>query len=284
MNMIGTTDGLSLRRTSASRRRTGQSFERIALSQKLDVEKLRWFGEIQQAADERKARASFAAALVRMQPNLPVVAEHGEIKDRKGDVQHTYALWEDINEAIRPVLAKYGFALTFKTGLDGRQVTVTGELRHRAGHREETTMTLPMDLTGSKNGVQAIGSSTSYGKRYTAMALLNLTSRGEDDDGSAADRGATIDDEQQELVRSRAMECGANLKKLLSYLKVTAIEDIPASRFNDSLRLIEERGLANDRGSQMQTRFARMGAGQIGFGDGLRVRLDHGDRTGRWGE
>jgi hypothetical protein len=47
-------------------------------------------------------------------------------------------------------------------------------------------MILPHDSTGSKNAVQAVGSSTSYGKRYTACALLNITSRGEDDDGETA--------------------------------------------------------------------------------------------------
>ena len=44
-------------------------------------------------------------------------------------------------------------------------------------------MELPVDTTGSKNAVQAVGSSTAYGKRYVMEALLNLTSRGQDDDG-----------------------------------------------------------------------------------------------------
>jgi hypothetical protein len=237
-------------RTTTSRKLQGappialfdRALERAILNQEVDPEKLRWLGELQRSADDRKARIAFSAALVRMQPKLPVIAEHGNIKDRKGEVQHTYALWEDINEAIRPILSKHGFALTFRTGLDGRQITVTGVLDHRSGHREETTMILPVDLTGAKNGVQAIGSSTSYGKRYTAMALLNLTSRGEDDDGSAAAKAEPIDEEQQDLLGSLAIECGADLNKLLSYLKVSAVEEIPANRFNDALRLIQERG------------------------------------------
>jgi hypothetical protein len=44
-------------------------------------------------------------------------------------------------------------------------------------------MELPVDTSGSKNPVQAVGSSTAYGKRYVMEALLNLTSRGVDDDG-----------------------------------------------------------------------------------------------------
>src|SRR6185503_15653016 len=81
----------------------------------------------------------------------------------------------------------HGFALSFRTGSapDGK-LTVTGILSHRAGHQEETTLALMHDSTGSKNSVQAVGSSISYGKRYTAGALLNITSRGEDDDGKLA--------------------------------------------------------------------------------------------------
>lgn len=49
-----------------------------------------------------------------------------------------------------------------------------------------TRLRLPPDLSGDKNSIQAVGSSVSYGKRYTACALLNITSRGEDDARSAA--------------------------------------------------------------------------------------------------
>jgi hypothetical protein len=42
------------------------------------------------------------------------------------------------------------------------------------------------DASGNKNAVQALGSAISYGKRYTASALLNLTSHGEDDDSFRA--------------------------------------------------------------------------------------------------
>ncbi len=63
---------------------------------------------------------------------------------------------------------------------------MTGALRHEAGHKEEATLELPVDTTGDKNAVQAVGSTMSYGQRYVARMLLNLTSRGDDDDGFAA--------------------------------------------------------------------------------------------------
>src|SRR5690606_16446095 len=65
-------------------------------------------------------------------------------------------------------------------------------LTHKSGHREETTIKLPADPSGNKNAVQAVASSVSYGKRYTAGALLNLTSHAEDDDAFAAATGFDI--------------------------------------------------------------------------------------------
>jgi hypothetical protein len=160
---------------------------RAASDPAVDVDKLERLMGLYERVSDRTAKAAFAAALAAMQTELPEITERGGISIDKGKTyQSRYALWEDINAAIKPILANHGFALSFRTGLAGDgKITVTGVLSHRDGHSEETTMTLPHDSSGSKNAVQAVGSSTSYGKRYTAMALLNITTRGEDDDGKS---------------------------------------------------------------------------------------------------
>jgi hypothetical protein len=160
---------------------------RAAADPNTDVDKLERLMAMYERITDRSAKVAFSQALAEMQPGLPVIAENGRIiiteKGTDKVIQSTgYALWEDINQAIRPLLQNHGFALSFRIGKDGDRVVVTGVLSHRMGHSEETTLSLPMDATGSKNNVQAIGSSVSYGKRYTACALLNITSRGEDDD------------------------------------------------------------------------------------------------------
>lgn len=157
-----------------------QVIERAASNPNVDIDKMERLLEMQERILARNAKAAYASAFALMQPHLPEIPEKG--KSNNG----SYALWEDINDLVKPVLAEYGFGISFQTGRDGPNVTVTAILTHRDGHSEQTTMLLPLDTSGSKNAVQAVGSSTSYGKRYTAAALLNLTSRGEDDDGKAA--------------------------------------------------------------------------------------------------
>ncbi|POA88012.1 ERF family protein [Pseudomonas protegens] len=163
-----------------------QIIQQVAMSPNADIDKMERLMVMHQNIQALQAKQQFDEALSLMQEELPVIGERGGIKDKNGRIQSTYALWEDINEMIKPVLARHGFALSFRTPRNERGIEVEGVLSHRAGHRETTSLVLPADTTGSKNGVQAVASSVSYGKRYTAGALLNFTTTGEDDDGNGA--------------------------------------------------------------------------------------------------
>jgi|GEM_PF-588120 len=160
--------------------------ERAARDPNVDIAKMERLFELHERVQARNAKIAYNTALAELQPLLPVISERGKILNRNNETQSTYAYWEDVNEAIRPLLAEHGFGLSFRTGKAGSDITVTGILSHRDGHSEETTISLPADGSGSKNAVQAVASSTSYGKRYTAFALLNITTKGEDDDGKSA--------------------------------------------------------------------------------------------------
>lgn len=225
--------------------------ERAARDPAVDIDKMERLLQMQERVMARQAKAAYDSALADMQPKLPVIGRRGKIeiraKDAKGErtgpVQQStaYALWEDINEGIRPVLAEHGFALSFRVGLaeDGR-ITVTGILSHREGHREETTITLMHDSSGSKNAVQAVGSSTSYGKRYTAGALLNFTSRGEDDDGKAAGAEPTITDEQVAELSKLLIDTKSDLTRFLKAIKLESLTEIRADKFEAAVKLIND--------------------------------------------
>lgn len=213
--------------------------ERAALDPRVDMDKMERLLAMQERIFDRNARMAYASALAVMQPKMPVITERGGIKNRDGEVQSRYAKWEDINDAIKPLLAEHGFALSFRTGttIEGK-ITVTGILSHREGHQEETTISLPHDSSGSKNAVQAVGSSTSYGKRYTATALLNITSRGEDDDGKAAPNDWINEDHVGELV-ALMDDVGADRTRFLNFLKVDSFAHLPKRRFREALDALE---------------------------------------------
>lgn len=204
-----------------------QVIERAAMNPQVDMDKMERLLEMQQRIVARNAQAEFAAALADMQAELPVIKERG----KNTNTGSKYALWEDVNEQIRPILGKHGFSISFRTKTEGDFVAVTGVLTHRSGHSEETTFTLPVDKGPGRNLVQAHGSSISYGKRYTAAALLNLTSRGEDDDGNGADAPPVVSEEQAQNIRDLIQAVGADEAKFLQYLKVPSVSAIPAKHY-----------------------------------------------------
>jgi hypothetical protein len=230
-----------------------QIMERMAKNKEVDPAKLTQIREFGEAILADQRRTAFDAAFSAMQADLPTITAKGTIEIReKGSgptgriIQSTkYAKWEDINDAIKPVLQRHGFSLRFVTGLadDGR-VKVTGILGGH-GHREESVFILPHDSTGSKNAVQAIGSSTSYGKRYAACALLNITTRGEDDDASSfvdQDDRPKISTKQIDNLMDLCDSKGCPRPKFLKHIGAEAFKDIPAADYEAHIALLNTYG------------------------------------------
>jgi hypothetical protein len=81
----------------------------------------------------------------------------------------------------------------------------------------------------------AVASAETYGGRYALSGAFNLVA-GEDDDGDAAGdvHEFHITPEQVEAIEALLVESGANREKFLAWLKVTSVENIPASKYNDA--------------------------------------------------
>lgn len=209
--------------------------ERAARDPQVDVDKLERLFSIQQAAEARRARASYDAAFSVMQPHLPEIDKRGKIIIKAKDnteklLQSTpYALWEDTSKLIRPVLAEHGFGLSFRVAQTDARLTVTAVLSHVGGHREETSFSAPIDNTGSKNNVQGWGSSMSYCKRYAATALLNITTRGEDDDGKAAGHVSAPENTLADL-RKLIADTGSSVGKICEHFSVGELEDLSSKQ------------------------------------------------------
>jgi hypothetical protein len=210
-----------------------QVIARAARDPNIDIDKMERLLQMQERIVERQAKTAYADALSRLQPTLPIIGERGAIKNNSGAVQSKYALWEDIVGIVTPLLAAQGFSLSFRTGNKDGKIQVTGVLTHREGHSEETTLDLPADTSGSKNAVQAVASSVSYGKRYTAGALLNLRTGELDDDGKTAGEKdyPRITEQQEADLKALITEHGGDMSKLLRYLKVSSLAEIHANNY-----------------------------------------------------
>ncbi len=112
-----------------------------------------------------QARTSYRAAMARLQGRLPQIAKSGTIDHGPGKMKNRFARLEDIDQAIRPICAEEGFAFSYDSKPGPTGITYSCEMSHKDGHAEVKTLTLPVDNSGAKNPVQAVGSSTSYARR-----------------------------------------------------------------------------------------------------------------------
>lgn len=171
-----------------------QMIERLAANPDVDVAKLEKLIAMKERVEARDAEAAFNVAFLAMQPDIPEITEKGAIRDKFGNVQSKYALNEDIQQALRPILRRHGFTLSFRTEWPAAAIVkVVGILTHNDGHARTSEFQSIADTSGSKNAIQALGSAVSYGHRYTTIDLLNLTSRGRDDDGQGTDMAGKPD-------------------------------------------------------------------------------------------
>lgn len=162
-------------------------FERLASDPNVDVDKFDRLLAMRERILAHEAKAEFDAEFAAMLPELPTIQEKG--RTDKGQ----YARLEDIIPAVKPILARHGFALSFRTEWPGNgTVRIVGVLSHRNGHSRESAFEGEADKSGSKNSIQALGSTVSYGRRYTTNDLLCLVSS-PDDDGHRSSAPSTPD-------------------------------------------------------------------------------------------
>lgn len=163
-----------------------QMFERLASDPAVDVAKLEKLIEMQERIMRHNAKAAFDGAFARMQSELPEISEQGKILV-KGVLRSTFARLEDIHAQIKPVLKLHGFAVRHRTEWPADRpgiIRIVGILSHEQGHSEESVFEAPADKSDYRTDIQSMGSTVSYGRRYTTLDLLNITTRGLDNDGA----------------------------------------------------------------------------------------------------
>ncbi len=206
--------------------------ERMALNPDIDPERIERFIVLKERIDASNAKKTFDAAIALAKASIPPV-----IKNRKGHNEKSYADFAAIASVVDPIIAPLGLSYRFRTAQTDK-ISVTCVLTHEGGHAEENTLSGPADASGSKNAIQAIGSTLTYLQRYTLVQALGIAAS-EDDDGKAAGLGDAISDEQFERLSALIDATKADLAKFCAYFKINALPDLPATKFDQAVTMIE---------------------------------------------
>jgi len=206
--------------------------EKVALGPRVDVEKLGHTMAMYERLKAKEAELAFNAAKgrllkklagVKIVKNKPVLSEIEKGKPQKGN--HTvfkYAPLEEIDKHLRPLLAQEDMDLSYSDEpRGGGEILIRGRLKHLpGGHYEDSFMPAPLDTTGGKSNVQAVGSTNSYLRRYVACNIFNIVVVGDDDDGT----GGTIDEAQAKTILDLIKKAKVGTK-FLKYMKAQSIAE-----------------------------------------------------------
>jgi hypothetical protein len=206
--------------------------ERMALDARADAKKLERVIAMYERLNAKEAELAYNAAKGRILKKLAGIkivktrsarCEIEKGKPQKGTYEaFKYAPLEEIDKHLRPLLAEERMDLSYSDEpQEGGGILIRGRLKHLpSGHYEDSFMPAPLDTTGGKSGVQAVGSTHSFLRRYVTCNIFNIVVVGDDDDGT----GGTIDEAQTKTILDLIKKAKAG-PKFLKYMKAQSIEE-----------------------------------------------------------
>lgn len=208
----------------------------LAVERGASIETLEKLMGLRERYEASQARKAFDEAVADAKAGIQPV-----LKNREGHNGKRYADFAAIAKAIDPIISQFGLSYRFRTTQTDR-INVTCILSHKDGHSEETTLSGPADTTGSKNAIQAIGSTLTYLQRYTLVQALGLAAS-EDDDGRKAGAAdvQTITEEQAMLLRELIEATNSDQRGVLTYVRADDIESIAADKFDGLVAMLKRK-------------------------------------------
>lgn len=210
----------------------------IAIEKNLDLDKVEKAMALQEKWEANEARKAYHDAMAGFKANPPEIEKDKKVSFGAGKAAYSHATLANVTDKINQALSAHGLSAAWGTAQDERGITVTCTITHKLGHSESTSLTAAPDNSGSKNAIQAVGSTITYLSRYTILCLTGLATVDQDDDGKGSEQ-SYISEEQHANITALMQEVGADKAKFLSYMKVESLEKITIDRYNIAISALE---------------------------------------------
>lgn len=208
----------------------------LAVQQGADLDRLERLMALQERWEANEARKAYVAAMAsfKAEPLTIVKDKHVSFTTQKGKTEYDHATLGNVVRTIVAGLAKHGLSHSWQTErMEGGRVQVTCRITHQLGHSESIALDAPLDDSGGKNNIQALGSAITYLQRYTLLAITGLATEDGDDDGDAFDPRVLYDATLDEL------DAVADSKR-------KAWHDELAAKYSESIAHIKDRIASDD--------------------------------------
>jgi hypothetical protein len=147
--------------------------------------------------------SGLAAALAEAQleiQNPPLDATNPHFKSK-------FASLPGVRNAIVPIMAKYGIAVTQDLKSSPGGVSCTTVLTHSSG---EQMVFGPLDMPATKQDAQGLGSAATYARRYGLLAAACVAGEQDDDGNAATDKYAKIAPKRMRKIVDGALKATAD--------------------------------------------------------------------------
>lgn len=204
------------------------------------IEVLEKLMTLQERYEKNEARKAFDEAISAAKAEIDPITKNRDGHNTK------YADIAAIAIAVVPAMSRNGLSHRYRISQTDR-ISVTCIIAHKLGHYEETTLSGAPDKTGSKNDIQAIGSTVTYLERYTLVAALGLSVSNDDIDGNRVVINGKVENETVEdphisetqiaFLRKTLTDAGRTEEAFLKYIKCPSLENIYAHKFDHACQV-----------------------------------------------
>lgn len=229
----------------------------VTANPELSAEKLKILVDMRVQLEDRESERQFDGALLLAQDEIESIAwdKKGE---KKGDKESLYVSYPKMEKTIRPIRKKYGFTQSWDSepGMTPDIVMLCCDLIHKGGHRRRYRTPMPIDGQGPKGGGvmtknQAVNAGTSYGMRNLEKMIWNIPVLVDKDDKDGNAPYETINETQvadltalADEVKKKGETAADVIKAFCNYMKIDAIENLPAKSYKSAVSAFEKRRAA----------------------------------------
>jgi hypothetical protein len=195
---------------------------------------------LQERHEKIVAQKTFAQAITTFQSVCPPVPKTKPVKNKHGVIMYHFADYSDLMQIVQPYLTQLDIVPTFTFEQVGSQMFAVCRIRVGTW-QEETRVPAAIPAILNANEAQNCGGATSFGKRYSLLAALNIRVVGEDVDATDVNDTLTKDEVAllQKMVDELSFMRGQafNVPPFCNWLRegATAFEEIPRSQFVNAI-------------------------------------------------
>tara|TARA_R110000850_G_scaffold23358_1_gene69093 strand:+ start:25093 stop:25809 length:717 start_codon:yes stop_codon:yes gene_type:complete len=179
----------------------------------VDADKLKALTDIQSSMisqmnseKDREAKARFDRAFALACADMPVITKDEKI-EHNGKFIGWFKKYEDIRTVVDQIARPYGLTTTHDSSeIDGGKggilvwTVITYVDSEYTWTETRGKMPVPPDTGGAKGAGQALGSSTTYGQRYSIVGAYGIVQKGLDRDGASPSAGASLSKDQLNML------------------------------------------------------------------------------------